>query len=170
MTLLLIDLDNTLVDRSSAFLRWASRFVESLGSPEAELEWLVGADADGYRPREDLASRIAEHFGLSVTRRDVLLAELRAGFVEEMSLDPEVPLALGAARAAGWLLVVVTNGTVAQQERKIRHLGLDEHLDGWTISEAAGCKKPDARIFRRAAEVAGRPLTGAWMVGDHPAA
>ena len=168
MTLLLIDLDNTLVDRSSAFLRWARRLVESLGRPEAEVQWLVSADADGYRAREDLASQVARRFGLSAGRQEALVAELRAGLVEEMTLDPEVSLSLDAARAAGWIPFAVTNGTVAQQERKIRHLGLHAHLDGWLISEAAGCKKPDARIFERAAQDAGRGLTGAWMVGDHP--
>jgi putative hydrolase of the HAD superfamily len=57
--------------------------------------------------------------------------------------------------------------SVMQQERKIRHLGLDAQFDGWFISEGVGVKKPDARIFHIAAELTGLTLEGAWMVGDH---
>jgi putative hydrolase of the HAD superfamily len=55
---------------------------------------------------------------------------------------------------------------VAQQERKLRHTGLDREVAGWVISEGAGLRKPDPAIFRLAAETAGQPLSGAWMIGD----
>jgi putative hydrolase of the HAD superfamily len=35
------------------------------------------------------------------------------------------------------------------------------------VSEGAGVRKPDRRIFELAAELARQPLTG-WMIGDHP--
>ena len=56
--------------------------------------------------------------------------------------------ALRRARAAGWAPFVVTNGTVAQQERKLRHTGLDREVAGWVVSEGAGLRKPDPAIFR----------------------
>jgi putative hydrolase of the HAD superfamily len=77
-----------------------------------------------------------------------------------------VTAALRAARAAGWVPFVVTNGTVQQQERKLRHTGLDGEVAGWVISEGAGIRKPDPEIFRLAAARAGQPLDGAWMIGD----
>ena len=86
--------------------------------------------------------------------------------VANLELDPQVPTALDRARAAGWTPVVVTNGTVRQQERKLRHTGLGGHVAGWVISEGAGVRKPDPRVFRLAAEEAGLPLAGAWVVGD----
>ena len=67
---------------------------------------------------------------------------------------------------AGWVPFVVTNGTVQQQERKLRHTGLDREVAGWVISERAGIRKPDPEIFRFAAAQAGLPLDGAWMIGD----
>jgi putative hydrolase of the HAD superfamily len=158
--LLLIDLDNTLIDRTAAFKSWAkSRFGES------EVEWLASADRDGYEPREPLASRIAARYRLDA---EDVLAELRAGMVEWVVLEPEVEAALNAASAAGHVPWVVSNGRVAQQEAKLRHTGLDRLVAGWTISEAAGVRKPDRRIFEQAATAAGRPLdrTG-WMVGDN---
>jgi len=158
--LLLIDLDNTLIDRTAAFRGWAtSRFGES------EVEWLASADRDGYEPREPLAARIAGRYHLDAG--DVL-AELRAGMVEWVVLEAEVAAALRAASAAGHVPWVVSNGRVAQQEAKLRHTGLDRLVAGWTISEGAGVRKPDRRIFELAAAAAGRPLdrTG-WMVGDN---
>ncbi len=170
MPLLLLDLDNTLVDRSGAFARWALRYVQGLGRGADDCDWLVAADAEGYRPRDELADRMADRFALSHADRSEIVVAMRAGLVEEMVLDPRVVCALVDARAAGWLPFALTNGTVAQQERKIRYLGLDEYLGGWMISEAAGCKKPDPRIFELAAAASGLPLVAAWMVGDHPLA
>jgi putative hydrolase of the HAD superfamily len=159
--LLLIDLDNTLVDRAAAFKSWAYfRFGD-----EAEVAWLIDADRDGYEPRERLAERIAARHGLSTG--DVL-TELRAGMVDHIVLDPAVGAALTDAAVAGLTPVVVSNGTVAQQEAKLRRTGLDKLIAGWTISEGAGVRKPDRRIFELAAASVGMPLSaGGWMVGDN---
>lgn len=170
MPLLLVDLDNTLVDRAAAVRRWATSFVEALGGSPDQVDWIVGADGDGLPDRESVARSIAERFGLTYEAQTRLVGTLRAGLVEYMHLDPAVALALRRAREADWTTVAVTNGTVSQQTNKIRALGLDQHLDDWVISEGVGVKKPDLRIFVRAAEKAGRPLTDAWMVGDHPRA
>ncbi len=158
--LLLLDLDNTLIDRTAAFKAWALiRFGEN------ELSWLVEADRDGYRRREELAEMIAARYRLDA--RDVLV-DLRAGMVDQLSPDPRVAAALTRVTAAGYLPVVVTNGTVAQQEAKLRRTGLDGLVAGWTISEGAGVRKPDRRIFELAATSVGRSLAdGGWMVGDH---
>jgi putative hydrolase of the HAD superfamily len=158
--LLLIDLDNTLVDRTSAYKGWASsRFGES------EVPWLVRVDGDGYEPRERVAAAIAERYGVAAA---AVLTELRAGMVEHLVLDPAVRAALGAAVAAGHVPVVVTNGTTAQQTAKIRRTGLDGLVAGWTVSEAAGVRKPDRRIFELAAASVGLALTATgWMIGDN---
>ena len=63
---------------------------------------------------------------------------------------------------------MVTNGGVVQQSRKLEHTGIAEAVDYCCISEAAGVRKPDARIFEIAAEGAGATLVDGWMVGDHP--
>jgi putative hydrolase of the HAD superfamily len=96
----------------------------------------------------------------------MLLAELRRGFAQYTELDPAVPNALDLARRAGWVPVVLTNGTVYQQELKLRHTGLDRHVAGWVISEEAGTRKPGPAIFQLAAQRASQELAGAWMIGD----
>lgn len=166
MPLLLVDLDNTLIDRAGAFGRWAQEFVSARGGSAADAQWLVAADRDGLEPRERLAAVIGERFGLRGHAGAGLLAELRRGLVKQLAPDAAVIGALRDARAAGWVPFVVTNGTVEQQESKLRHTGLDQEVTGWVISEEAGMRKPDAEIFRFAATQAGQPLDGAWMIGD----
>ncbi|MCM4081664.1 HAD family hydrolase [Paractinoplanes hotanensis] len=158
--LLLLDLDNTLIDRAGAYAAWArGRF------GAGEVAWLVTEDRDGYRRREELARVIAERYGLDAGET---LVELRAGMVEQLAPDPRVDAALREATAAGFVPVVVTNGTVAQQGAKLRRTGLDRLVRGWVISEGAGVRKPDRRIFEIAAAAVGADLPeGGWMVGDN---
>ncbi|WP_285724478.1 HAD family hydrolase [Psychromicrobium xiongbiense] len=167
MPLLLLDLDNTLVDRAAAFRRWAEDFVGVHGAgSEAEIEWLVDADRDGYESRDRLLQLMGERFGLSPLALGQLEQDLRQGMADRLIVDARIPEALRAARDAGWVPFVVTNGAVQQQERKLRVTGLDAEVAGWVISEAAGVMKPDPRIFQAAAEVAGWSLSDAWMIGD----
>jgi FMN phosphatase YigB (HAD superfamily) len=83
-------------------------------------------------------------------------------------VEPAVLDGLGSLRAAGWRVAVVTNGNVVQQSGKLKHTGIAEAVDYCCISEAAGARKPDRRIFEIAATGAGATLDGGWMVGDHP--
>ncbi len=75
------------------------------------------ADRDGLEPRERLAAAVRQRFGLTGREEADVLTELRRGLVENIELDPAVPAAPERARSAGWAPVVVTNGTVYQQER-----------------------------------------------------
>ncbi|MFC8145414.1 hypothetical protein ACFUKV_27270 [Streptomyces paradoxus] len=47
---LLLDLDNTLVDRDAAFRDAVAEFLAEHGLPESDLAWVTGLDASGYTP------------------------------------------------------------------------------------------------------------------------
>jgi putative hydrolase of the HAD superfamily len=162
--LLLLDLDDTLLDRTAAYARWARAFAAELGAGPGVAAWLVELDAGGHASREGVAAAIAGRFGAAAGSD--LVDRIRRGLVEHIDPDPAVPPALAAARDAGWTPVVVTNGATRQQERKLHATGLIDLVAGWVISEAAGTGKPDPRIFREAARRVGQDLDGAWMVGD----
>lgn len=164
MPLLLLDLDDTLLDRTAAYARWARAFAAGLGAGPEVAAWLVEFDAGGGAPREDVGAAIAGRFGAAAGSD--LVDRIRRGLVEHIDPDPAVPPALAAARESGWTPVVVTNGGTRQQERKLRVTGLIDLVAGWVISEAAGSWKPDPRIFREAARRVGQDLDGAWIVGD----
>ena len=166
MPLLLVDLDNTLIDRAGAFARWAREFTSARGGSPVDAQWLAAADRDGLEPRDQLAAMIGKRFGLDGHAEAGVLAELRGGLVRQIVPDDAVTQALRDACAAGWVPFVVTNGTVQQQERKLRHTGLDREVAGWVISEGADIRKPAPEIFRLAAAQADQSLDGAWMIGD----
>lgn len=164
----LLDLDGTLVDRQGAFELWARRVVEESQGDWADFLWLIEADARGYRPRRELAVAMRERLRLedSVAR---LEERLQLEVIDGIECYPGVLDGLRRLREHGAELVLVTNGTVTQQREKLRRTGLDPLLDRVLISEAAGVRKPDPRIFALAVDgLVGGVET--WMVGDHPSA
>jgi putative hydrolase of the HAD superfamily len=167
--LLLLSLDDTLLDRAGAFRAWASEFLARIGAPEYDLEWLLSVDADGMGSSWDVADALRERYGLRYSSLD-LVEEVRRAIMERMRLDPLTACALAIAEDSGWVPVVVTNGESRMQEEKLRKTGLDRYLADWVISEEAGVRKPNPRIFAIAAERARMRLGGAWLIGDSPEA
>lgn len=167
--LLLVDLDNTLVDRAAAFNAWSMDFVRFLGRPDSEAAWLIEADRDGYEPRGSLAHTIKERFRLDMAVEN-LVDRLLYEHVDVMTMDDGIGRALKSAKNLGWKIGVVTNGTTIQQTLKIQRVGLEPYVDDVIISEAVRVKKPDPRIFQIAAQRLTAELAGGWMVGDHPTA
>ncbi|GIF37873.1 putative hydrolase of the HAD superfamily [Actinoplanes xinjiangensis] len=161
MPLLLVDLDNTLIDRDAAFRTAVAAFLDEHGLPAADLDWVMTADAGGYASRAAVAASMIDRFGVAARSVRTLLD---VGAADHVVLAAPTADALRRVRAAGWTCVIVTNGRTVQQEAKIRNTGLDRLVDGWVVSEAVGCKKPDPAIFRAAAA----DLAGAWMIGDSP--
>ncbi|MBU2665858.1 HAD-IA family hydrolase [Actinoplanes bogorensis] len=169
MPLVLIALDDTLLDRSGAFRLWAKGFLDEIGAPQDDLDWLLSVDADGLTGRWDLADLIRERYQLTVPSID-LVEELHEGPLPFEKLDPMVGCALQIAVDAGFVPVVVTNGQAEIQDIRIRRTGLDRYVADWVISERAGVSKPNPRIFALAAQRVRMRLGGAWVVGDSPEA
>jgi putative hydrolase of the HAD superfamily len=185
--LLLFDLDNTLIDRNQAFRGWAQRFLRARALPLEDLGWFSTLDCGGYFPREALLRATVSRYGLHVSL-EKLLDDYAETMIELIDCPEEHRAALRKARAAGWTLGIVSNGSTKQQQAKIERTGLDTLVDGWIISEEANCEKPDPLIFRLAADRCRRTdpageidmpgfaqVAGArddwtrttWMVGDH---
>ncbi|MFG2375682.1 HAD family hydrolase [Streptomyces sp. NPDC048504] len=165
MPLLMLDLDNTLVDRDAAFRDAVTDFLAAHGLPPDDLAWLMSVDASGYTPRRAIAEAMTERYGGNVTG-DAVRTLLDRGAADRVTLPEPTRAALAEAVAAGWTCVIVTNGRVVQQELKIRHTGLDAIVHGWVISEAAGHKKPAPEIFHTAAATVGASLRSSWVIGD----
>lgn len=169
MPLLLLDLDNTLLDRAGPFRTWGQRLLADIGAPETDIDWLLSIDADGLTDRWDVADAIRDRYRLRTPSIDLVEA-LHDGVAEYTRLDPLTACALRIVDDAGWVPVVVSNGTVRQQDAKIRRTGLDRYVADWVISEEAGVSKPNPRIFVLAAQRVRMQLRGAWVVGDSPEA
>ncbi|WP_419999089.1 HAD family hydrolase [Streptomyces boninensis] len=167
MPLLLLDLDNTLVDRDAAFRAAVAAFLAEYGLPAADLAWLMTIDGGGYTPRAEVAAAMTDRYR-DPAPAPAIHALLDQGAADRVTLPDATREALDEARAGGWTSVIISNGRTAQQEAKIRHCGLDRLVQGWAISEAVGSKKPDPQIFHAAANAVAAPLTDAWVIGDSP--
>ncbi|RFC77828.1 HAD family hydrolase [Streptomyces sp. AcE210] len=167
MPLLLLDLDNTLVDRDAAFRKAVAGFLAQHGLPDSDLTWVTTIDASGYTLRHEVAAALTDRYG-DVVPATAIRALLDNGVTDHVVLARSSREALAKARASGWTCVIVTNGRTAQQEAKIRNTGLDQLVQGWAISEAVGHKKPEPEIFQLAAATVNIPLPGAWVIGDSP--
>lgn len=168
MPLLLVDLDDTLIDRRGSFRNWARDFCERQGIGD-EVAWLEERDAYGYTPREELLAQARERFALREPVAE-LLADYRRDY-PAYALPPsaEAQTLLRRLRAAGWRIGVVTNGHPTQA-RKLEAAGIADLVDTCCVSEVEGVRKPERAIFERAAERCGEPLAGGWMAGDNPEA
>jgi putative hydrolase of the HAD superfamily len=107
-----------------------------------------------------LARALPEHARGAPDLREALLASLR------FRPYPEVAEALGALRAGGLRLIVVSNWDVSVHE-VLGRTGLAPLLDGAISSAEVGAAKPAPAIFERALALAGGvPSAAAVHVGD----
>ena len=166
MPLLLCDLDNTLVDRAGAFARWASDFAGAHGQDESFASWLVELDAEGHRLRTEMFAAVQARLGLAESV-DELIERYYGQYLSCFRPDGRVDAALEAARASGWRIAIVSNGSGTQLE-KIRRAGLDRLVDAWCVSEIEGFEKPDPGLLILAAQRCGESLADAWVIGDNP--
>lgn len=61
--MLLLDLDNTLVDRDAAFRHAAADFLAAHDLPASDLTWLTAADAGGCTARDEPADAMTDRYG-----------------------------------------------------------------------------------------------------------
>ncbi|GAA2984427.1 hypothetical protein GCM10010519_18580 [Streptomyces lactacystinicus] len=165
--LLMLDFDDTLIDRLAAVTAWISGYCTAHGlDPDVEHRML-----EAMRIRADLQTLEGLCTKLPLPESaDQLWARYTAEFPTTVRAFPGVADALGAVRADGWQVVVVTNGGGEIQHAKLKASGIDGLVDGVCISEEAGTRKPDPAIFETAAASVGRSLAGGgWMVGDNAA-
>ncbi len=169
MSLMLLDLDDTLVRRQAVFAGWAEEFASHYPEDPDLVAWLTAQDRDGWRPRDQLWSLIKKRLKLHESVAQ-LVADWEQIFITRYELEPEARAGLTEARSRGWRLGVVTNGDASVQAAKAAAAGLAEFVDVVCISGAEGIQKPDRRIFELAAERCGSSLAGGWMIGDNPVA
>jgi HAD superfamily hydrolase (TIGR01509 family) len=150
---LILDLDDTLYPRErfvmSGFAAVA-RHVEEVYGVAAELAYgmLLRAHRSALHGQEFEA--LCDRFRISRAASPALLDVFRR-HVPAIQLSHEVADTLHALRAAGWRLVVLTNGLPSVQFRKVAALGLSSLVDDVVYAEehvAGGT--PAAAAFRAA--------------------
>jgi putative hydrolase of the HAD superfamily len=187
VTILLVDLDDTLLDYTGGVdACWEAACAGPAGPAGMDVEALVQAiartrrwfwsDPERHRrERTDMLQawrRIVAHAldGLGEPGEDTAAAIAR-DFAERrwatMRLFPDAREALERWRARGVRLALVTNGDASHQRRKVWQYDLARFFDVIVIEGEFGAGKPDESVYRHALERLGARPREAWMVGDH---
>lgn len=133
---------------------WSRLDAATLGTPLVGLRaemWAAALATCGIEDRE-----LAERCGVAYNayRRDLL--ELWPGALDLLT----------SLRERGYKLALITNGFSETHREKLVVLGLEGAFDEVFIADEVGMVKPDARLFRLAAERLGVAPEACAMVGD----
>jgi putative hydrolase of the HAD superfamily len=170
----LFDLDDTLYDRSALVLRIAREQTVAFSEPLARIDptvfvqRLVELDAHGYGSKPAAYARIVSELGLPPALAEPLERHFWETYDSLCEPAQEAQAVLGALRAQGLRLGVVTNGRSARQTLKLERLGIAPLFDAVLISQSEGVRKPERAIFERAVARCGVAAHEALFVGDHP--
>jgi len=172
---ILLDLDETLTDRTQSIVQYAECFRRDFADCLAPITvptiaaTILTADERGYRPREVLFQDLLQQFPWRMTP-DVerLSTHWETWFPASSVARVGLQETLHVLHTQGIRLGIITNGVVRRQQPKIEQLQIRPYLSTVVISEAVHVKKPDPRIFAKALAKVGCQASQAWFVGDHP--
>ncbi len=157
---LLLDLDDTLFDRTAAFESWAELAMgRALTTAESQL--LLELDGRGHRSREAFAADARTHFGLSVDPAQ--FGHMLARHIVREAGTVETVTQLAADRR----IAIVTNGGSAQRA-KLAAIGLADIVHEVFVSGEVGITKPSLGIFERALHWTQHAPEHVLYVGDDP--
>nr|WP_154887021.1 HAD family hydrolase [Paenibacillus xylanexedens] len=168
----IFDLDNTILNRTRTFEGFTQSLINTyfghMESTEHIKQRIIELDEDGYKEKPRLFDELleelpwAEHppheelmvfYGREYVRNSVLMDEARE-VVQHLK--------------GRYLIGLITNGQTQIQYGKIDQLGIREDYDHIIVSEEAGVKKPDPRIFQLALDHFGIEPEQCLYIGDHP--
>jgi putative hydrolase of the HAD superfamily len=177
LRVVLFDLDDTLVDQSSAARvavgAWAAE--HGVFGPDVPVRWEAISDVHYARYQlreltyqEQRRARVREFFGIEAS--DAEADELFAGYLVRYEaawtlFEDAVPT-LRRVRDAGLAPAILTNGDEAHQRFKVDQLGLADEIDDLIASSTLPAGKPDRRAFLAAAERLGHAPGCILMVGN----
>ncbi|MFT7218460.1 MAG: putative hydrolase of the HAD superfamily [Candidatus Azotimanducaceae bacterium] len=173
MTGILFDLDETLIDRTSAVNQfceslWRVQNIERQMTLEAFKVRVIDLDRVGYTPRSNFFEQMWVEFGHHFSSRQDIESAFYQSVWETPTLFDGVLESLSVLRANHVPMGLVTNGSVKAQSEKIKHSGIGPFFDVVVVSEAIGLKKPHPRLFQEGLSNLGVDADDCWFVGDHP--
>ncbi|WP_373231338.1 HAD family hydrolase [Cohnella sp.] len=169
---IIFDLDNTILDRTSTFRSFTNSFLRSyfghLEMTQDIFDRIIHLDQDGYKDKQELFSELLEELPWRVKP---LITELldfySAEYVRNAVLMEHAREVVQHIRKK-YKTGLITNGKTLIQYGKIDHLGIRNEFDLIIVSEEAGIKKPDPRIFKLALKQLELKPEECIYIGDHP--
>lgn len=168
----IFDIDDTLVDRNTAFLRLCHYLIDKYSvlypysiSRDDLINYMIEIDAGGYGGLINFIPKLNKVWQLPVTSQE-FIQERNAIFGKFTVPFPETHNVLEYMKAR-YKLGVITNGYSAVQREKIRVAQLEGYFEDIIVSEEAGIAKPDRRIFLLSCSNLGVKPEEAVYVGDY---
>jgi len=180
----IFDLDNTLFDHTASATYAIRRWIPDLGGTATDElvaqwfvieernfnQWLAGEVTHQGQRRGRLRDFLPL-LGRPVPPTDHELDELFTGFLHHYESSwtayPDARPALEVARSNGLRIGVLTNGSTAQQNAKLRAIGLAELVDVVCTTESLGVSKPAPEAYLRTCEALGTDPADTVMIGDN---
>jgi HAD superfamily hydrolase (TIGR01549 family) len=184
VTTILFDLDDTLFDHAgtarAALAATAARRPTLQGVPVEtlyqhyselleEVHPLVMTGRISYlEARQQRFARLLAPYEPTPTAAEVTqLAEQHYGHYQQLRRPMAGALALLQALKPAYKIGIVTNNRTAEQQEKLRHLGMSHLVDALITSEDVGVLKPDPAIYAQALQRLGAGAAETVMVGDN---
>jgi len=184
LTTILFDLDDTLFDhagtaRAALAATAAGRAalhgvpVEALYAHYSELleelhpQVMTGRITYLAARQERFARLLAPYEPAASAADAAQLAKQHYGHYQQLRRPVAGALALLQALKPAFKIGIVTNNRTAEQQEKLRHLGMGELVDALITSEDVGVLKPDPRIYQVALARLGARPAETVMVGDN---
>ncbi|MEO0107584.1 MAG: HAD-IA family hydrolase [candidate division WOR-3 bacterium] len=164
-SVLLFDLDGTLVDSAAGVVKAVRHAFEAIGQRVPDEQNIV---ANIGRPLRDFPARLG--YDLDEERRQEFVSRYRAFYsahcTEDTTVFPGVRTGLGRLRESGLRLAVVTTKIQEQAEKVTQALGLVQYFEsisGWSDGQKM---KPDPEPILRTLDRLGTRPDQALMIGD----
>lgn len=182
ISLVILDLDDTLCDTRTAYTNARSKISEILAAS--------GIDPSAFWPRyETMASgpfqqaidgalpwpeyrrtRFLNPLEGIISKPEELAERLNIAFMDQINFEirpfDDVIPTLQSLRAKGIRSALLTNGPSDGQRIKIQSSGLADYLDGIFISDELNCAKPDPTVFECVLKQMQTPFDETVMIGD----
>jgi putative hydrolase of the HAD superfamily len=169
---ILFDLDNTILDRTNTFRSFTNSFLRSyfdhLEMTQDIFDRIIHLDQDGYKDKHELFSELLEELPWKTKPLETeLLNFYSTEYVKNAVLMEHAREVVQHARKK-YKTGLITNGRTLIQYGKIDQLGIRNEFDLIIVSEEAGIKKPDPRIFEMAIKQLEVKPEECIYIGDHP--
>jgi putative hydrolase of the HAD superfamily len=170
----LFDLDGVLHDRAASVRTLIAQqydlFTPALTdvSKDVFIERFIDLDARGYKPKDKVYQQLVTELQVTGIGARDLYDHFYATYHRCCTSFAGLHGVLARLRTRNMGLGIITNGGHEFQMRTIEALGIAPYFAAILTSEREGLKKPDARLFHRAAQRLGVTPSEAVFVGDHP--
>jgi len=174
---ILFDLDDTLIDHTSAAHNAAAAWARELGLPGDQTDrWFAierqhfatyeRGECTHQQQRRNRVRDFLGDFSLDDAATDALFARFLILYEQHWRAFPDAVPALTRALEAGLQVGILTNGATELQQRKLERTGLDISGVQLLTSTDLGAAKPNPECYERALAVMGITAHETIMVGD----